>query len=86
MASSLTHFGLNCLVDKPTHRDKVSFIALLDASELQSFTGRHFFDVNEVSIVFLWEVDIKTGEGIPKVTKTLEKAFEKSLEKVYNGL
>ena len=86
MVSSLTHFGLNCLVDKPTHRDKVSFIALLDASELQSFTGWHFFDVNEVSIVFLWEIDIKTGESIAKVTKTLEKAFEKSLEKVYNGL
>ena len=81
------HFGLNCLVDKPTHRDKVSFITLLDATELQSFTGRHFFDVNEVfSIVFLWEIDIKTEESITKVTKTLEKAFEKSLEKVYNGL
>ena len=35
---------------------------------------------------YFYEKQIKTGESITKVTKTLEKAFEKSLEKVYNGL
>ena len=47
--------------------------ALLHASTLQNFARRHFFDVNEVSIVFSWEIDIKTGEGIGKglITKAL---------------
>ena len=40
--------------------------ALLHASTLQKFARRHFFDVNEVSIVSSWEIDIKTGESIVK--------------------
>ena len=40
--------------------------ALLYASTLQNFAGQHFFDVNEVSIVFLREIDIETGESIGK--------------------
>ena len=31
---------------------------------LQNFARRHFFDVDEVSIVFWWELNIKTGESI----------------------
>ena len=40
--------------------------ALLHASTLQNFARRFFFDANEVSIVFSWEIDIKTGESIEK--------------------
>ena len=39
---------------------------LLHVSTLQNFARRHFFDVNEVSIVFSWEIDIRTGESIGK--------------------
>ena len=38
--------------------------AWLQASILQNFARRHFFDVIEVSIVFSSEIDIKTGESI----------------------
>ena len=41
--------------------------AWLHASTLQNFARRHFSDVNEVSIVFSWEIDIETGESIEKV-------------------
>ena len=40
--------------------------ALLHASTLQNFARPYFFDVNEVSIVLSWEIDIKTGESIGK--------------------
>ena len=47
--------------------------AWLQASILQNFARRHFFDVIEVSIVFSSEIDIKTGESIWKglITKGL---------------
>ena len=38
----------------------------LYASGLQKLARRHFFDINEVSIVFSWEIDIKTGDSIWK--------------------
>ena len=40
---------------------------------LANFARRPFFDVNEVSIVFSWEIHIKTGESIWKgvITKDL---------------
>ena len=41
-------------------------IPWLHASSLQNFARRHFLDVNEVSIVFPREIDIKTGEIILK--------------------
>ena len=47
--------------------------AWIRVSTLQNFAKRHLFDVNEVSIVFPWEIDIKTGKSIWKglITKTL---------------
>ena len=38
--------------------------AWLQASILQNFNRRHFFDAIEVSIVFSSEIDIKMGESI----------------------
>ena len=40
--------------------------ALLHASTLQNVARQHFFNVNEVSIVFSWEIDTKTGKSIGK--------------------
>ena len=40
--------------------------ALLHASTLQNVARQHFFNVNEVSIVFSWEIDTKTGKNIGK--------------------
>ena len=40
----------------------VKWSAWLYPSTLQNFATRHFFDVNEVSIVFSIERDFKTGE------------------------
>ena len=39
------------------------------------FDGRHFFDDNEVPIVFSWETDMKTVERIWKVW--LQKLYKK---------
>ena len=51
--------------------------AWLHASTLQNFARRHVSDVNEVSIVFSWKIDIKTRENIWKglITKALWKAL-----------
>ena len=48
----------------------VKWSAWLHASTLQNFARRHFFDVNGVSIVILWERDVETGENMWKVLKT----------------
>ena len=41
-------------------------IPWLQVSSLQNFARRYFLDVNEVSIVFPWEINIKTGKIIWK--------------------
>ena len=41
--------------------------ALLHASTFQDFARQYFFAVQEVSIVFSWEIDIKTGRVFEKV-------------------
>ena len=56
---------------------------------LAKFARRYFSDVNEISIVFSWEIDIKTGQSIWKrfnyksfiksIIKALEKDFVKGL-------
>ena len=55
---------------KKTRLEKLVFpvkrSALLHAYTLQNFARWYFFDVNEVSIAFSWEIDIKTGESIGK--------------------
>ena len=57
--------------------------AWLHAFTLQNFARRYFFDVNEISIVFSWEIDIKTGESIWKMFnyKSFIKSIIKALEK-----
>ena len=49
----------------------------LHASTLQNFAKRHFFNVNEISLVFSWEIVIKTGESVWKglIWKALWKAL-----------
>ena len=59
--------NLGNVKEKPTRKTcffSVKRSAWLHASIMQSFARRHFSDVNEASIVFLWEKDIRTGESI----------------------
>ena len=60
--------SLGIVKEKPTRKTCFSREKkrLLHASTLQNFAMRHFFDVNEVSVVFSWEIDIKTRESIGK--------------------
>ena len=55
--------------------------ALLLASTLQNFARWHFVDVNEVFIVFSWEIDIKTGKNFEKFENFNYKSFIKSITK-----
>ena len=48
----------------------VKWSAWLYASTLQNFARQHFFNVNEVSIVILWERNVETGENMWKVSRT----------------
>ena len=57
----------------------------LHAYTLQNFAGRHFFDVNDTSIVYSWEIDTET-EDIVFEKVSLQKLYKKTLEKFYNGL
>ena len=48
--------------------------AWLYAATLENFARRHFFDVNKVSILFSWEIDITAWESIIEqglITKAL---------------
>ena len=55
--------------------------ALLLASTLQNFARWQFVDVNEVFIVFSWEIDIKTWENFEKIENFNYKGFIKSITK-----
>ena len=54
----------------------------------QNLARLHFFDVNKVSTVFSWKIDIKTGESNWKglITKVLWKLYKNTLENAYNNL
>ena len=63
--------NLGNVKEKPTKLVfPVKWSAWLYASTLQNFARRHFFNVNEVSIVISWEGDVETGDNIWKVLKT----------------
>ena len=53
------------LTRKLISQDKRS--AWPDASTRLSFTRRHFSDVNEVSIVFSWKIELKQGRVFEKI-------------------
>ena len=58
---------------KRTRKTPVKRSPWLQAPTLQNFARRDFFNVNEVSIAFSWEMNIKIGESIWKglITKAL---------------